>query len=54
MMNNTIEFPTIDAIDFSRMMARNAMNMNIGMWRYSQTELNVPRVLVAIRLQQMI
>lgn len=43
MMNNTIEFPTIDAIDFSRMMARNAMNMNIGMWRYSQTELNVPR-----------
>lgn len=43
-MNNTIKFPTMDAINFSRMMACNAMNMNVGMWQsYPQTELDVPR-----------
>lgn len=43
-LNNTIRFPTMDAINYSRMMACNAMNMHVGMWHgYPQTELDVPR-----------
>ena len=34
----------MDAINFSRMIAYNAMDMNVGMWQnYPQTELDVPR-----------
>ena len=32
-MNNAIKFPTMDAINFSRMIAYNAMDMNVGMWQ---------------------
>lgn len=43
-MNNTIKFPTMDAINFSRMIAYNAMNMNASMWQnYPQTKLDVSR-----------
>lgn len=43
-MNSIVNFPTMDAISYSRMMACNTTNINIGMWYgYPKTELDVPR-----------
>lgn len=42
-MSDTVKFPTMDAISYSRMKACNAADIGLSMWSgYPQTELSVP------------